>query len=149
MFLREFLLGICGLSLGFAVSGGVFTVLVAVGLVTRFVGKTGTASNVLLYETMISLGTIVGGIATVYPTIARELFRHVHGEVTQVALVIFGLFGGIFLGCLAIAIAEMLNGIPIMARRFRYLEGLGCAVLAIALGKMAGSILYFLYGFYE
>lgn len=149
MFLKEGLLAIVGVSLGFAVAGGVFTVLVAVGLVTRFIGKTKTASSILLYETMISVGTITGGIITVYPDSVEVIFRRLPVWGSSVLVSVFGLFGGIFLGCLALAIAEMLNGIPIMTRRFRFREGLGCAILAIALGKTIGSILYFMKGFYE
>ena len=54
-----------------------------------------------------------------------------------------GLFMGMFVGCLALAIAEMLNSIPIFARRVSYRHGLGIAVLAVALGKLAGSLYYF------
>ncbi|MFI3200325.1 MAG: stage V sporulation protein AB [Eubacteriales bacterium] len=149
MFLREGLLAIVGASLGFAVAGGVFTVLVAVGLVTRFIGKTKTATHILLYETMISIGTIIGGVLTIYPMVAESILSRLPNWIQGGLLSIFGLFGGIFLGCLALAIAEMLNGIPIMARRFRFREGLGCAILTIALGKAIGAILYFMNGFYE
>ncbi len=59
---------------------------------------------------------------------------------------IAGLFMGMFVGCLALAIAEMLNSIPIFARRVSYRHGLGIAVLAVALGKLAGSLFYFWQG---
>ena len=60
-------------------------------------------------------------------------------------LILFGLFAGMFVGCLAFAIAEMLNSIPIFARRIGFRHGLGIALLFAALGKMAGSIFYFLF----
>ncbi len=41
------------------------------------------------------------------------------------------------------AIAEMLDSIPIFARRIGFRHGLGIAVIAMALGKMAGSLFYF------
>ena len=47
------------------------------------------------------------------------------------------------MGCLALAIAEMLNTIPIFARRIGFRHGLGIAMLAVALGKLMGSIIYF------
>ena len=64
----------------------------------------------------------------------------------EVFLGIAGLFMGMFVGCLALAIAEMLNSIPIFARRVSYRHGLGIAVLAVALGKLAGSLYYFWQG---
>ena len=61
---------------------------------------------------------------------------------------LFGLFAGIFVGCLALAIAEMLNTIPVFARRIGFRHGLGIVVLSIALGKAAGSLLYFIRAVY-
>ena len=57
--------------------------------------------------------------------------------------IVFGLFAGIFVGCLALAIAEMLNTIPVFARRIGFRHGLGIAILAVALGKLMGSVIYF------
>ncbi|MDE5866342.1 MAG: stage V sporulation protein AB, partial [Lachnospiraceae bacterium] len=44
---------------------------------------------------------------------------------------------------LALAIAEMLNTIPIFSRRIGFRHGLGIAILAVALGKLVGSLIYF------
>ena len=63
-------------------------------------------------------------------------------------LVIFGIFAGMFVGCLALAIAEMLNSIPIFARRIGFRHGLGVAVTAAELGKLAGSLIYFAKGIF-
>ena len=57
--------------------------------------------------------------------------------------IIFGLFAGIFVGCLALAIAEMLNTIPVFARRIGFRHGLGIAILSVAMGKLLGSLIYF------
>ena len=54
-----------------------------------------------------------------------------------------GLFAGIFVGCLALAIAEMLDSIPILTRRIGFRHGLGLMVISIAMGKAVGSLLYF------
>ena len=58
-------------------------------------------------------------------------------------LVCLLVFAGIFVGCLALAIAEMLNTIPVFARRIGFRHGLGIAILAVAIGKLVGSLLYF------
>jgi stage V sporulation protein AB len=52
-------------------------------------------------------------------------------------------FAGIFVGCLALAIAEMLNTIPVFARRVGFRHGLGVAILGVAFGKLVGSLIYF------
>lgn len=152
MFLKQIFLGVCGASFGMLVSCGVFTVLVAVGLVTRFAGKTHTGKQILLYEGVICAGTIMGCLMTVFPDsfmvgnyiMQEEWFSVQLWEgIAQTFLAIFGLFAGMFVGCFAIAIAEMLDAIPIFSRRVGFRHGLGLAILAIALGKMAGSLFYF------
>ena len=64
--------------------------------------------------------------------------------LAYVFLGIAGLFAGMFVGCLALAIAEMLDSIPIFTRRISFRHGLGCMILSIALGKVCGSLLFFL-----
>ena len=61
----------------------------------------------------------------------------------------FALLTGVFVGVLAVALAEVLNVMPVMLRRSRLTQGLPWLLLAFALGKMAGSLVYFLVdGFY-
>ena len=152
MLLRRIYLGILGSSFGLMTAGGVFTVLLAVGLIPRFAGRTHTGRKVMLYESMVILGTLAGNILSVfdeYCKLAVPLLSD--GGVTETVLRIigelvlgcFGLFAGIFVGSLAMAIAEMLNSIPIFARRIGFRHGLGIAVSAMALGKMIGSLYYF------
>ena len=58
-------------------------------------------------------------------------------------LAVFGIFAGMFVGCFAIAIAEMLNTIPIFTRRISLGKGVGVVMLCLALGKTVGSLFYF------
>ncbi|MFI3213943.1 MAG: stage V sporulation protein AB, partial [Eubacteriales bacterium] len=122
------------------VSGGVFTVLIAVGLIPRFAGKTHTSNCVLLYENIVIAGTITGNLFSLFPR-AYEFPQWISASI----IVVYGLFAGIFVGCLAIAIAEMLNAIPIFARRIGFRKGISIALLSMAGGKIVGSILYFLW----
>lgn len=156
MFLRQLFLGIVGTSFGVFTAGGVFTVLISVGLIPRFAGKMHVSRKVFLFEEAVVLGTLAGDFFSVFERYGRigdfvlrnqlfgtertETVWHVAGTAV---VVVFGLFAGIFVGCLALAIAEMLDTIPIFSRRIGFRHGLGIAVLAMALGKVAGSILYF------
>lgn len=150
--LRLMLLGFCGISFGIITSAGVFTVLSAVGLVPRFVGKTHSAREILLYENMIILGTTVGGVFSVLGNEMRlegffvnRLGVAVGVWETMVTTILAagGLFSGMLVGCLALAIAEMLDSIPIFTRRVSFRHGLGIVVLGIAIGKLCGSLFYF------
>ena len=74
MFLRQIFLTVLGLCSGLLVSGGVFTVLLSVGLVPRFAGKTHTGRFIFLYEEAVVAGTLVGGLLSVFdypPQIGR------------------------------------------------------------------------------
>ncbi len=153
MWIKNILLAMLGGSFGLLAAAGVFTVLVAVGLVPRFAGKTHTANKVLLYEEMVIAGTIIGGLVSLFPEYSRfgyQLLKlGVSADVIQMAagifLALFGVFAGMFIGCLALAIAEMLDSIPIFSRRIGFRHGLGIAICAMAVGKLCGSLFYFLF----
>ena len=48
--------------------------------------------------------------------------------------------------CLGMSLAETLKALPVLSRRLRLAVGLPYLLLAIAAGKCAGSLYYFLYG---
>ncbi|MDE5907822.1 MAG: stage V sporulation protein AB [Lachnospiraceae bacterium] len=160
MFLKQVFMGICGLSFGLLASAGVFTVLVSVGLIPRFAGKMHVAKKVFVLEEAVVLGTIVGGLFSVFSEYAQIgtfiLSRQIFGAdtvlvwkcISNLFFGIWGIFAGMFVGCLALAIAEMLNSIPIFSRRIGFRHGLGVAITAAALGKMTGSLIYFAGGIF-
>jgi len=72
----------------------------------------------------------------------------VYAILTNLLLSAIGIFTGVFVGCLALAIAELLDSIPIFARRVKLHGGFGIIVTAVALGKLVGSIIYFVCEFF-
>lgn len=156
MLIKNIFMAVLGASFGMIVSGGVFTVLISVGLIPRFAGKMHIAKHIFILEEMVVLGTIMGDFLSIFSNygkigewiVANNIFgadstEAVWHNIGNIILIIFGAFSGIFVGCLALAIAEMLNTIPIFARRIGFRHGLGIAILAVALGKLAGSLIYF------
>ena len=167
--MKYFFLIFAGASFGLLAAAGVFTVLTAVGLVPRFAGKTHAARKILLFEEMVILGTILGCFVSVFPEYCQigiqmerlsVLFQSrgkviesaaaqrivLSGLQSTVGMLLqsgFGVFAGMFIGCLALAIAEMLDSIPIFARRIGFRHGIGLAVFSVAIGKLVGSLLYF------
>lgn len=152
--MKELLMVIFGTSFGMLAAAGVFTVLVAVGIIPRFAGFTHTAGRVVLYEEMVIFGTITGCIVSLFPEFFEARLGQqtgtgqMHGIVLQLLpwmlQGVIGLFSGLFVGCLALAIAEMLDSIPIFTRRISFRHGLGIAVIGMAAGKVAGSLFYFI-----
>ncbi|MCD8097949.1 MAG: stage V sporulation protein AB [Lachnospiraceae bacterium] len=134
----QILLGILGLSAGFAVAGGMFAFLIALGVISRFAGKTHTAKYVFWYEDAAALGGILGNLFSVYS------FR-IPAGVTGAA--VFGLFSGAFTGAWAMALTEIVEVIPVFSRRIRLKRGMPWIILAMALGRTLGAFVHAYYGF--
>lgn len=150
MFLKTILICIMGFCFGLLVSAGVFTVLFVVGLVPRFAGKTNTARYELLYEECIIFGSVIACILSVFPIKGSLQILMTHMSfLGWLLLIAIGVFSGIFVGCLAIALAEVLDGIPIFARRIKLKKGLDIAIFSVAIGKLTGSLIYFIMKFFQ
>ena len=137
---RKLVLVFIGLSSGGIIAAGVFAFLVMIGVFPRLIGKTGTKRHILLYGTVIMTGGVLGNIADLY-----EFSIPMYGFST-LFLSIFGLSVGIFVGCLVMSLAETLKALPVIGRRLYLAVGLQYLILSIALGKLAGSLAYFLCG---
>ena len=164
MYLRQIFLAFVGLSFGMLAAGGVFTVLVAVGLIPRFAGKMHVSRKVFVFEEAVIFGTILGSFLSIYERYSRfanyiirnQIFGKADTDaiwyvIGTIILILFGVFSGMFVGCLALAIAEMLNSIPIFTRRIGFRHGPVIVGLGMALGKAVGSLIdftqaVFLYG---
>jgi stage V sporulation protein AB len=147
MLIKELLLGLIGLAAGFAVSAGTFAFMIVIGVIPRMIGKCNRAAETFHFENAIVLGGILGNISSVFgglrlPTAMRFPFG-------TLLLYLYGFGAGIFVGCLAVALAEILNTFPIMFRRFRLKVGLFWAIVFMALGKTAGALYYFLYAMHS
>lgn len=138
--------GIIGFCFGLLAASGVLTVLVAVGLVPRYVGRVHEAKHILLFENMIILGTMSGTFVSLFGNFADGRGLGLLGQGMEI---LYGMFSGIFVGTLALAIAEMLDSFPIYFRRVRLGGGLRIILLAVALGKMLGAFLYFYFALYN
>ncbi len=134
MWVSQILLAVIGLSFGAAVAGGLFAFIVELGVIADFADRTHTAEHILLYEDSTALGGIVGTILFVF---------HLPISYGSWILPIFGLFGGIFVGCWSMALAEILNVFPIFIRRIKITRYISAFIISMALGRGVGSILYF------
>ncbi len=131
---RQVLLALLGLSAGFTAAAGLFSFIIGLGVVSDFADRTHTGEHVLLYETSVALGGILGNVFLVY---------QVDIPGGGWLLPVFGLAAGIFTGCWAMALAEILNVFPIFARRARLTRGIAWVILGIALGKGLGALVFF------
>jgi stage V sporulation protein AB len=132
MLIRQILLVFIGLASGLAIAGGIFAFITWIGIVTRLAKKTNTAAHIMLYEDMVVLGACFGNLIYLYN------FRIPLGIP---GVIIFGLFSGIFEGCLSVAIAEVIQTFPIFASRTKIKIGFPYILLSLALGKGVGTII--------
>ena len=130
-----FILILLGLSSGGIVAAGIFSFISAIGIVPRMAKRTKTQKYIPLYEDMITIGGIFG---------TTTMFVSYHLPIGNILVAIFAFANGIFVGCLAIALAEVLNVIPIFLRRSRIVAGIPMLICSIAFGKVFGSLLYFI-----
>ena len=138
--------GVVGLSFGALAASGVLTVLMAVGLMPRYAGRVHEAKHITLFENMIIWGTMSGTFISLFGVYVGNSGLGLLGNLTEI---IYGVFSGIFVGTLALAIAEMLDAFPIFFRRLKLSGGLAWIILAVALGKMTGGFVYFYFRLYE
>lgn len=130
----QIILGLIGLSSGLVVAGGLFSFIIELGVVADFADRTHTADKILLYEDSVALGGILGNLISIY---------QIHIPYGGWILPVFGLLAGIFAGCWAMALAEILNVFPIFVRRLKIVRYISVFILSMALGKGIGAFLFF------
>ena len=127
-------------SSGLVIAGGVFAFIAMIGIIPRLAQKTKTEKYISIYENAIILGGLWG---------STTFFIDYRIPVGAAVVTVLGCFIGIFVGGLAVSLAEILNIIPITVKRFRIFGATQLLVTSLAFGKLAGSLLYYIVpGFY-
>lgn len=132
MVMEQCILTFIGIAAGFLVAAGVYAFAVMIGVVPRIVARTKTANHLSIIEDSIVVGGALGNVVSIYQP-------DIHFGIWFLA--VYGVFSGLQAGCLAIALAEVVNAIPVFVRRIRLRMGLVCVVVAFALGKAFGALL--------
>lgn len=135
MIINIILLVLVSFSGGVTIAGGVFALIAVIGIVPRLAQKTETKKNIKLYEDSIIIGGLIG---------TSNLYLNLHLPFGQIGLITVGFFSGIFIGCLAVSLAEVLDVIPILTRRINIKTGMALFIVALAIGKLIGALVYFI-----
>ena len=134
-------LAFIGFSSGVVVSGGIFAFIAAIGLMERLAEKTHTTKYIRVYEEAVIFGGIAGCV---------YMFWAYTVKWGAILSVLYCFAVGVFIGTLAVSLAEVLDVVPVFMRRARLKYGLSFFITALALGKTIGSLAYFLLeGFYK
>lgn len=131
---------IIGLAEGMIVGGSIAAAFSALGVVTRLAQLTKTPGYIYYYAFAITLGASLSSLfhftgITFYPS---DFF-----------VILVGLFMGLFIGFLAGALTEVLNVLPIICRRLNLEDYLDRLLFCFILGKVIGSLFYWLYPFWH
>ena len=118
---------------GIIISGAVFAFITIIGVVPRLAQKTRTEDSIIIYEEAIIVGGILGTLSMIF---------NFYIPIGKFFAVLYATGIGIFFGCLAVSLAEVLNVIPILTRRGKIQTGLKYFIIAVALGKLIGAIIY-------
>lgn len=118
------------------VTGGAFAAVIAlVKFLPRLVNLTETHEHLHLFENLFISGTFLFTIA---------YFVDFYIQTNIVLIIILGLIFGVFLGMFNAALAETLNVIPIISKKFKVKKNLKTIFYSLVIGKVLGSIYYFL-----
>lgn len=134
MWIKYILMIIIGLSAGGAIAGAYVAFIASLGVYTRLEGWANSGKKTLKTETLILVGTTVGNIITLY---------NVPVPVGQAGLAVCGILFGMFTGCLAAALADVVKLFPILCRRVGLRKGLPYVIAAVGIGKTVGTLIQF------
>lgn len=125
-----------GLASGLAVGSGFVAFLSVLGIIPRLTQLSKTLEKIHTYEWAVVIGALTGVLASLRdPVFGLSVYF----------LIPLGLTGGIFVGMAAAALTEVLNVIPILAKRIGMDEKIISLIMAIVLGKIFGSIFQWVY----
>lgn len=122
------LLGIAG---GIAVGGGVIALFIVLDVIPRLAQLTSSYDKVHWYEGAMVSGSLLGTLSDFWS------WRISAGPLAELAV---GWFDGVFVGMLAAALTEVLNVLPILAKRLQMTHYLFGLLMAMVCGKVAGSL---------
>ena len=142
--LREIILSVIAILAGAGVSAGVFAFVLVIGVVPRIL-RCSRIENIILIENVMICDVVAGNISSVgFANMPKVSVSNICGNII---IAIYGLCVGIFVGCIAVALAEILHTFPIIYKRMKLRAGLGIIVISMAIGKAMGALYYFLTGF--
>jgi len=118
MFLRRLLGCVLGFGAGIGVAAGTFAFLVVVRVIPRMLQKAKLEHKIVYIENMIVKGVLFGTFFSLFYWKKKWLFA----LLGKTLLTFFGISAGIFTGCIAVALAEILDTFPIFFRRLNIYE---------------------------
>lgn len=125
-----------GFASGLIISTGILSFINAIGIIPRVSTKLKVTTHYFALANASLLGVVIGTIFYIWD---------IYVPLPKVVIALFSLALGVFIGCLAVALAEILNVIPITKSRLKLKRGVYLLILSFGIGKMIGTLFYYLY----
>lgn len=132
---RILLLMLIGLAEGIVVGTAIVAFLTILDIVPRLAQFTETYDKCSYYEFSIILGAVSGAIV---------VFLNWQLNLPVILVIMTGFFMGVFTGLLAAALTEVLNVLPVLSKRLGLQQEIYLMLMSLILGKVAGSLIYWL-----
>ncbi|WP_343804276.1 stage V sporulation protein AB [Bacillus carboniphilus] len=124
-----------GFAGGLAVGSGFVAFLTVLGIIPRLTQLSKTMKYIQRYEWAVILGAVISSWLSL-----QEVTFHFFSIIA----IPIGLASGVFVGLLAAALTEVLNVLPILAKRIGIDEKIIILLMAIVLGKISGSLFHWI-----
>lgn len=120
-----------GLASGIAIGGGVVALFIVLNIIPRLAQLTRSYDKAHWYEGVMVFGSVAGTVGD---------FWNLTGYAPVWVTWLPGLFCGVFIGMLAAALTEVLNVLPILAKRMNMMPYIFGLYTAMIIGKVCGSL---------
>ncbi|WP_339062600.1 stage V sporulation protein AB [Tepidibacillus marianensis] len=133
--LKDIFVIILGLAGGLAVGSGFVAFITVLDIIPRLVQLSKGYDYISWFERALVLGVL----GFTWLDLRRVVF-----DFPQFITVIIGTFHGIFVGMLAAALTEVVNVLPILAKRLNMANAILFLLMAMVLGKVTGSLVHWI-----
>ena len=136
--LKYVLLIVSGLSAGFATAAAFVAFITLLGIFSKYAAKTRTAGECITYENFLIFGILTSTLVQFflsYDTMGVDTPAIPAHWLGIAILIAVGLFGGIYTGFLIGGLSEVVNSIPIYAKKTHIATKLPYVIYSLALGK--------------
>lgn len=121
---------------GITVASAAAAFITLLEVVPRLVEISDTRDNIKTYQYAIVSGFVLSTI--IY-------FSEFHLNLSKYVAIPTGFIYGVFIGLLSSALAEVLNVIPVLAKKFKLKNHLKYVIATLMAGKVVGSIFFWIF----
>lgn len=133
--MKSLLMAIVGVSGGVTIGGALAAFVSLLDLIPRLIQITNTRKYIRFYQTSFTLGGFIFSLLYLFGYSVK---------LNKIISAVVSLIMGTFIGLLASALAEVLNVIPVLSKKLKLKHDLRYIVMSLLLGKVAGSLFYWL-----